>query len=71
MPHFQYIISLGMGGTICEKDWGAPDPISEEGIAMVSKLLRSGRLHRYLFLKTSNKISSCQKSAKKGCIICQ
>jgi len=36
-----------MGDPICEKDWGAPDPISEEGIAKVSNLLRTGRLHRY------------------------
>ena len=46
MPHLQHIISLGMGDTVCEKDWGAPDPISEEGIAKVSNLLRSGRLFR-------------------------
>ena len=46
MPHLQHIISLGMGDTVCEKDWGAPDPISEEGIVKVSNLLRSGRLFR-------------------------
>ena len=33
--------------TVCEKDWGAPDPISEEGIDRVSNLLRSGRLFRF------------------------
>ena len=39
---------LGMEKTVCEKDWGAPDPISEDAIAKVSNLLSSGRLHRYL-----------------------
>ena len=47
MPNLQPKISLGMADTVFEKDWGAPDPISEEGIASVSDLLRSGRLHRY------------------------
>ena len=37
---------LGMEKTVCEKDWGAPDPISGEAIARVSNLLSSGRLHR-------------------------
>ena len=40
------IFCLGMEKTVCEKDWGAPDPISGEAIARVSNLLSSGRLHR-------------------------
>ena len=43
---FQLTLDLGMD-TVCEKDWGAPDPISEEGIDNVSNLLRSGRLFRF------------------------
>ena len=46
MPSFQLTLDLGMD-TVFEKDWGAPDPISEEGIDNVSNLLRSGRLFRF------------------------
>ena len=46
MESFQLTLDLGMD-TVCEKDWGAPDPISEEGIDRVSNLLRSGRLFRF------------------------
>ena len=38
-----------MEKTVCEKDWGAPDPISGEAIARVSNLLSSGRLHSSYF----------------------
>ena len=46
MESFQLTLDLGMD-TVFEKDWGAPDPISEEGIDNVSNLLRSGRLFRF------------------------
>ena len=38
MPSFQPTLDLGMDNTVCEKDWGAPKPISEEGIDRVSSL---------------------------------